>query len=243
MGDPDPSRQRDRRTAPALVRRARRGRPRRLDPPLAGAARTRAGLGPARHRAEDRLPHRRQPGAAAARRGRARARLHRAAGRPARGGLVPDLAVAGRSPQPPRDRPLLPAAAADDGDLTRAHRRHPQAGRPLTSSPPAAASPARHGTATVRLLRAMTMPSEEDHMPDLAAMLQRGPVVCAEGYLFECERRGYLQAGAFVPEVVLDHPEVVEELHREFVHAGSDVVEAFTYYGHRQKLRVIGKED
>lgn len=80
-------------------------------------------------------------------------------------------------------------------------------------------------------------------MPDLSQMLTDGPVVCAEGYLFECERRGYLQAGAFVPEVVLDHPEIVEGLHREFVHAGSDVVEAFTYYGHRQKLRVIGKED
>ena len=80
-------------------------------------------------------------------------------------------------------------------------------------------------------------------MPDLLELLKQGPVVCAEGYLFECERRGYLQAGAFVPEVVLDHPEVVEELHREFVHAGSGVVEAFTYYGHREKLRVIGKED
>jgi methionine synthase I (cobalamin-dependent) len=72
--------------------------------------------------------------------------------------------------------------------------------------------------------------------------LQRSSVICAEGYLFECERRGYLQAGAFVPEVVLDHPEVVSELHREFVHAGSDIVEAFTYYGHREKLRIIGKE-
>lgn len=80
-------------------------------------------------------------------------------------------------------------------------------------------------------------------MPDLLGLLGQGPVVCAEGYLFECERRGYLQAGAFVPEVVLDHPEVVAELHREFVHAGSDVVEAFTYYGHREKLRVIGKEE
>src|SRR5499425_1258167 len=80
-------------------------------------------------------------------------------------------------------------------------------------------------------------------MPDLSAMLERGPVICAEGYLFECERRGYLQAGAFVPEVVLDHPEVVRRLHEDFVHAGTDVVEAFTYYGHRQKLRVIGKED
>src|SRR5690606_17690457 len=52
----------------------------------------------------------------------------------------------------------------------------------------------------------------------------------------------YLQAGAYVPEVVLEHPEKVRELHREFVHAGSDVVEAFTYYGHREKLKVIGKE-
>src|SRR4249920_2825211 len=80
-------------------------------------------------------------------------------------------------------------------------------------------------------------------MPDLSAMLERGPVLCAEGYLFELERRGYLQAGAYVPEVVLDHPDVVAQLHREFVHAGSDVVEAFTYYGHRAKLRLIGKED
>src|SRR5690242_18230049 len=78
--------------------------------------------------------------------------------------------------------------------------------------------------------------------PGLLERLEQGPVICAEGYLFECERRGYLQAGAFVPEVVIEHPEVVSELHREFVHAGSDVVEAFTYYGHREKLRLIGKE-
>ena len=77
----------------------------------------------------------------------------------------------------------------------------------------------------------------------LTERLDQGPLVCAEGYLFEFERRGYLQAGAFVPEVVLDHPELVSGLHREFVHAGSDVVPAFTYYGHREKLRIIGKED
>jgi betaine-homocysteine S-methyltransferase len=78
--------------------------------------------------------------------------------------------------------------------------------------------------------------------PGLLERLDAGPVICAEGYLFELERRGYLQAGAFVPEVVLAHPEKVTELHREFVHAGSDVVEAFTYYAHREKLRIIGKE-
>jgi betaine-homocysteine S-methyltransferase len=78
--------------------------------------------------------------------------------------------------------------------------------------------------------------------PGLLERLEQGPVICAEGYLFELERRGYLQAGAYVPEVVLAHPELVAQLHREFVHAGSDVVEAFTYYAHREKLRMIGRE-
>ncbi|XP_069101625.1 betaine--homocysteine S-methyltransferase 1-like [Argopecten irradians] len=53
-------------------------------------------------------------------------------------------------------------------------------------------------------------------------------VIVAEGYIFEFERRGYLTAGSFVPEVILDHPELVKSLHEEFVHAGSDVVLAFT---------------
>jgi betaine-homocysteine S-methyltransferase len=77
---------------------------------------------------------------------------------------------------------------------------------------------------------------------DLMARLAKGAVVCAEGYVFELERRGYLQAGAFVPEVLFEHPEVVEQLHLDFVRAGSDVTQALTYYVHREKLRVIGRE-
>jgi len=77
---------------------------------------------------------------------------------------------------------------------------------------------------------------------DLLGRLKRGAVICAEGYVFELERRGYLQAGAFVPEVLTEHPEVVERLHMDFVHAGSDVTQALTYYVHREKLRVIGRE-
>lgn len=76
----------------------------------------------------------------------------------------------------------------------------------------------------------------------LRERLAEGPVICAEGYLFALEARGYLQAGAFVPEVVLEHPEVVAQLHREFARCGSDVVQAFTYYAHREKLRLIGRE-
>ncbi len=77
----------------------------------------------------------------------------------------------------------------------------------------------------------------------LTQRLDKGPVICAEGFLFELERRGYLTAGEFVPEVALENPEALETLHRDFQRAGSDIVEAFTYNGHREKMRVIGKED
>ena len=40
--------------------------------------------------------------------------------------------------------------------------------------------------------------------------LKEQPLICAEGYLFEMERRGYLTSGEFVPEVALEHPEVLE---------------------------------
>lgn len=77
---------------------------------------------------------------------------------------------------------------------------------------------------------------------NLLERLNKGPVICAEGFLFEIERRGYMSSGEFVPIVSLEYPEVLENLHRDFQHAGSDIVEAFTYNGHREKLRVIGKE-
>ena len=52
-------------------------------------------------------------------------------------------------------------------------------------------------------------------MPDLSSDAGSAGVPWSApgiGYLFECERRGYLQAqGRSSPEVVLDHPEVVEE--------------------------------
>jgi hypothetical protein len=89
---------------------------------------------------------------------------------------------------------------------------------------------------------AIARPDHDDARPGLLARLAAGPVICAEGFLFELERRGYLAAGEFVPEVALDHPEALEALHRDYQRAGSNIVEAFTYNGHREKMRVIGKE-
>jgi betaine-homocysteine S-methyltransferase len=79
-------------------------------------------------------------------------------------------------------------------------------------------------------------------MNGIRERLAQDVVIGAEGYLFELERRGYVKSGPFVPEVVLDFPEAVRQLHREFLRAGSDVMVAFTYYGHRDKLRSIGRE-
>ena len=76
----------------------------------------------------------------------------------------------------------------------------------------------------------------------LIERLNSGPVICAEGFLFEIEKRGYMSSGEFVPMVSLEHPEALENLHRDFQHAGSDIVQAFTYNGHREKMKIIGKE-
>jgi betaine-homocysteine S-methyltransferase len=75
----------------------------------------------------------------------------------------------------------------------------------------------------------------------LAQRLAEGVVVGAEGYVFELERRGYVKAGPYVPEVILDAPDALRQLHREFLRAGSDVMVALTYYAHRDKLRDVGR--
>jgi betaine-homocysteine S-methyltransferase len=67
-------------------------------------------------------------------------------------------------------------------------------------------------------------------------------MVGAEGYVFELERRGYVKAGPYVPEVILDAPDALRQLHREFLRAGADVMVALTYYAHREKLRDVGRD-
>src|ERR1051326_7438893 len=73
--------------------------------------------------------------------------------------------------------------------------------------------------------------------------LGAGAVLGAEGYVFELERRGYIKAGPFVPEVVLDFPEAVKELHREYLRPGREAMVALTYYAHREKLKDVGREN
>jgi len=77
----------------------------------------------------------------------------------------------------------------------------------------------------------------------IAEKLRTDMVIMAEGFVFELERRGYLQMGPWVPIAVVEEPEVVKQLHRETVRSGTDVILACTYYAHEEKLRLIGRSE
>lgn len=60
--------------------------------------------------------------------------------------------------------------------------------------------------------------------------LAEGPLLCDGGYYLELERRcvGSVETGG-VPMAILDHPEGVLELHREFARAGAEVLQAMAW--------------
>jgi len=60
--------------------------------------------------------------------------------------------------------------------------------------------------------------------------------------VFQLEKRGYVKAGPWTPECVVEHPEAVRQLHREFLRAGSDVMQAFTFYASEDKLLNRGNQ-
>lgn len=72
--------------------------------------------------------------------------------------------------------------------------------------------------------------------------LSEGPVIGDGGFVFALEKRGYVKAGPWTPEVNCEHPDAVRELHREFLRAGADVMQAFTFYASDDKLANRGNE-
>ena len=73
--------------------------------------------------------------------------------------------------------------------------------------------------------------------------LAEGPVLGDGGYLLELEKRGYVQAGPFTPEVAIEHPEALAELHREFQRAGAEFLTTMTFYASDDKLATVGLKD
>ncbi|XP_070566449.1 betaine--homocysteine S-methyltransferase 1-like isoform X2 [Ptychodera flava] len=75
----------------------------------------------------------------------------------------------------------------------------------------------------------------------LLERLASGGVVVGDGsYVVSLEKRGYVRAGPWTPEAVVEHPEAITQLSREFVRAGADVVQAFTFYSTDDKLQHSG---
>jgi betaine-homocysteine S-methyltransferase len=74
----------------------------------------------------------------------------------------------------------------------------------------------------------------------LLERLSEGVVLGDGGYLLELEKRGYVRAGPFTPEVSLTHPEALAQLHREFARAGAEVLQALTFYASEDKLATVG---
>jgi betaine-homocysteine S-methyltransferase len=82
---------------------------------------------------------------------------------------------------------------------------------------------------------------------------QQGILLGDGGYLLELERRGYVDSGSereqvgtgrgsgqFTPEVAVEHPEALRGLHEEFLRAGSQVLQALTFFATREKLTRAG---
>src|SRR5947208_14148417 len=70
--------------------------------------------------------------------------------------------------------------------------------------------------------------------------LAEGPVLGDGGYRLELEKRGLVQAGPFTPEVVIEHPDALAQLHREFLRAGAEVLQTMTFYASYDKLATVG---
>ena len=88
---------------------------------------------------------------------------------------------------------------------------------------------------------------------DITERIKNEVVVGDGGYLIELERRGYVRSGSdrekvgtgkgsgqFTPEVAIEHPEALLELHQEFREAGAMVLQALTFFGTREKLTRAG---
>ena len=90
-------------------------------------------------------------------------------------------------------------------------------------------------------------------MRPITELLRQGIVLGDGGYLIELERRGHVDSGSgrekvgtgkgsgqFTPEVAIENPDALRELHREFLNAGSQVLQALTFFGTREKLNRAG---
>ncbi len=80
----------------------------------------------------------------------------------------------------------------------------------------------------------------------ITTLLEHGVVLSDGGYLLELERRCYVDSGGeretmgtargsgqFTPEIAIERPDALHELHQEFLDACAQVLQALTFFGTR----------
>ncbi|XP_072593036.1 S-methylmethionine--homocysteine S-methyltransferase BHMT2 isoform X5 [Vulpes vulpes] len=138
----------------------------------------------------------------------------------------------GEEPAPCTCRPgHLPRAPAAAGG-------RPQGGAPPGSGPARGRLGAGSGRARGRRARrpgptgrrAMAPVGGPGAKKGILERLDSGEVVVGDGsFLITLEKRGYVKAGLWTPEAIVDHPDAVRQLHMEFLRAGSNVMQTFTF--------------
>ncbi|CAH1790206.1 unnamed protein product [Owenia fusiformis] len=68
-------------------------------------------------------------------------------------------------------------------------------------------------------------------------ILRERPLVGDGGMTVALEKRGYVKAGNWTPEAVIEYPDAVRQLHREFMRAGADVLQTFSFYAAEGRLK------
>ncbi|XP_077978435.1 betaine--homocysteine S-methyltransferase 1-like [Glandiceps talaboti] len=63
------------------------------------------------------------------------------------------------------------------------------------------------------------------------------PIIGDGSFVFTLEKRGYVKAGPWTSEAAVQHPDAVRQLSREYLRAGADVIQAFTFYSTDDKLQ------
>lgn len=74
---------------------------------------------------------------------------------------------------------------------------------------------------------------------DRKGILQRlseGPVIGDGSMCMTLEKRGYCRAGPWTPEAVVEYPDAVLQLQREYLRAGADVIQTASFYASDDKL-------
>ncbi|XP_027719417.1 S-methylmethionine--homocysteine S-methyltransferase BHMT2-like isoform X1 [Vombatus ursinus] len=73
--------------------------------------------------------------------------------------------------------------------------------------------------------------------------LNSGEVVIGDGsFVFTLEKRGYVKAGLWTPEAAVEYPEAVRQLHMEYLRAGSNVMQTFTFFAGKDNLESKWKD-